>query len=151
MPGQPMMGQPMMGQPMPGQPMMGQPMMGQPMPGQPMMGQPMMGQPMMGQPMGGPIMVSGTTAGIAASAKRGMWMTAIIMAVTIIPITAILLFTFVDFSGDDVCEKAAACCKKVSGGVADSACNNFKKNMPVEGCRMALDNYKNAPGGKKCE
>jgi hypothetical protein len=146
---QPMGQQPMGQQPMPGQMPMGQ----QPMPGQMPMGQqPMMpGQMPMGQPMvQGPLMPMGANAQIGATAKRSMRFTIFMVAVTTIPIMAIMLYTFVDFSsltGDGpeggYCEAAAKCCKIVSGGVADSACENFDQGgMPVEGCKMALEQYK---------
>jgi len=41
-----------------------------------------------------------------------------------------------------VCKQAAACCKVISGS-ASSACDNFDSGMmPAEGCRQALDTYK---------
>lgn len=136
----------------PGQPMPGQmPMGGMPGPGYPGQGYP--GQMPMGQPMmmGGPIMVSGTTAGIAMSAKRGMGFTIFMVCITTLPILAVMVYTFADFSGEDYCEKAAECCEEISGSAAGAACKNFESGMPVEGCKQALEGFKRSPGGKKCK
>lgn len=130
-------------------------------------------------PMGAPMPVAVMT----PQYKSAVPMIAIIMFFTTVPTAAILLYVFWDFgsmfggssrSSDDessdkssdesdeekpkkkkggVCAQAAACCKVVGQGAAASACDNFDKGMPVEGCRSALDGYKKAAKalGKSCD
>ncbi len=82
----------------------------------------------------------------------------VIMFVTTVPITLIMLYTFVDFSSltgggpeGGYCEAAARCCETVTGG---AACDNFANSgMPVEGCKRALEGYEKSAKalGKSCE
>lgn len=93
------------------------------------------------------------------SAKGWKTYMIVIMLVTTVPITLIMLYTFVDFSGltgggpeGGYCEAAARCCKTVSSGSA--ACDNFAgSGMPVEGCKQALEGYEKSAKalGKTCE
>jgi hypothetical protein len=152
MPGQMPMGQPGM----PGQMPMGQPGM----PGQMPMGQPgMPGQMPMGQPMGGPIMLGGTSANIAHSAKRSMNWVIFTVALTVIPMIAIPVYLFVDFgsvTGDGpeggYCSAAAECCRVVSGSTS-SACDTLESGVPVETCKQSLKQFKETAErmGKSCD
>jgi len=128
--------------------------------GQPGYGAP--GQPM-GQPMGSPMgmQMGGMQVRIGGggfSSKGWKVYMIVIMLVTTVPITVIMLYTFVDFSaltGDGpeggYCAAAARCCKVVGNG--NSACDNFEDGMPVEGCKQALESYKKAAKamGKSCK
>lgn len=130
-------------------------------------------------PMGAPMPVAVMT----PQYKSAVPMIAIIMFFTTVPTAAILLYVFWDFgslfgsssrSSDDeddetgsasdedekpkkkkggVCAQAVRCCKVVAQGAAASACENFEKGMPVEGCRQALDGYKQGAKalGKSCD
>lgn len=93
--------------------------------------------------------------------KRSLPFIAIMMFVTTVPVTVILLWQFGTFGSmfggsgsdssddkkngkdkgksDDVCEQAKRCCKVIGG--ENAGCDNYSK-MPVEGCRMSLDGFK---------
>ena len=104
--------------------------------------------------------------------KSAMPRVIIITAISVLPVTVILGYTFIDWdsllgrnSGSDagdeeesadapakkktkskgVCARAAACCKVVSQGAGAQACDSFEKGMmPVEGCKQALEGYETA-------
>ncbi|MFO0554688.1 MAG: hypothetical protein U0271_40295 [Polyangiaceae bacterium] len=99
--------------------------------------------------------------------RSSLPMILVILFLTTVPITAIMLYTFVDFGSlfgksqttkdgkkvGNVCEQAAHCCKVVTGD-SGSACDNYKEGpMPVEGCRSALEQYRDTAQklGKSCD
>ena len=103
--------------------------------------------------------------------KRSLPFIIFMVFITTVPITVIMLYTFVDFddllgrnkddegSSEDgdkkkkkgsVCERAAECCKVIGGD--EKACSNVKL-MPVDGCKQMLDANKEAAKslGKSCD
>jgi hypothetical protein len=124
-------------------------------PGYPMPMQPM--QPMM---MGGPVIMGSNAGYIAATTKRSMWFSIIILLITTVPITIIMLVTFVDFSSitgggpkGGYCEATARCCAVVHGEGSGLCSNWAESGMPVQGCKEALEGYKTAAkaSGKSCK
>lgn len=127
--------------------------------GAPMGGAPMMGGGMMG-PGGGFVAPD-----INQAVKKSLLspMSLFIFFITTVPITVIMLATFVDWSAfaseDDgapkggYCEAIVRCCNVVAGSSPAAAnCANWK-NLPAAGCKDAFEGYKKSAEamGKTCE
>lgn len=132
---------------------------GAPMGQQPMMG----GMPMGGMHMGGMPGAGFVAPDINAAVKKSLLspMSIFILFITTVPITVIMLATFVDWSAlgadDDApkggyCEATARCCKVVFNNAANSNCDQMK-NLPAAGCKSAYEGYERSAKaqGKTCE
>ena len=122
-----------------------------------------------GAPMGGAPMMMGGGAGFVApdinqAVKKSLLspMSLFILFITTVPITVIMLVTFVDWSAfaseDDgtpkggYCEATARCCKVVFGAAGGANCDQMK-NLPAAGCKSAYEGYERSAKaqGKTCE